>query len=209
MTAMAISPCPLFSCSFFSDMMIHASPYKNPVNIDVDVFAALHTRIVEALMACRSDVYADLMTVIAKGTSESRISAVNLLFHYWPLINPHIIHRKTIQYRIHGALQKSALMLSSLLSVAWPPQLCQSLTCTDKLTRLVLHQHTFQHLAQTSCSVKRCFDPALCAKHADSAPPMALCKSCADDMDTREPLHFVRQPMPPSNVTICQNRVFI
>ncbi|VDM80812.1 unnamed protein product [Strongylus vulgaris] len=40
-----------------------------------------------------------LMLVIAKGTSESRVAAANLLLHYWPFPNPYIIHRKTIQYK--------------------------------------------------------------------------------------------------------------
>jgi hypothetical protein len=54
-------------------------------------------------MASRlSDMYTDLLTVIASGTSESRIAAANLLFHYWPLLNPAILHRRSIQYRVHG-----------------------------------------------------------------------------------------------------------
>lgn len=40
--------------------------------------------------------------MIAKGTSEARVPAANLLFHYWPLLNPHILDRKPIQYRPHG-----------------------------------------------------------------------------------------------------------
>jgi hypothetical protein len=56
----------------------------------------------ESLLAHKKNLYNDVIAVIAKGTSEARISASNLLFHYWPLINPHIIHRKHIQYRIHG-----------------------------------------------------------------------------------------------------------
>lgn len=65
---------------------------------------ALHTRVVESLLAHKPDLYNDVIAIIAKGTGEARISAANLLFHYWPLINPHIMHRKLIQYRIHGNL---------------------------------------------------------------------------------------------------------
>lgn len=76
----------------------------------------LHSWLLESLMARRENVYHILLTVIAKGTSEARISAVNLLFHYWPIINPHILHRKPIQYRVH----------------AWSPVACQNTTCTEK-----------------------------------------------------------------------------
>ncbi|KAI1721490.1 cation-channel complex subunit UNC-79 domain-containing protein [Ditylenchus destructor] len=64
----------------------------------------LHTLILESLMARRENIYHDLIAVIAKGTSESRIPAANLLFHYWPFINPAILHRKPIQYRVQGTI---------------------------------------------------------------------------------------------------------
>lgn len=44
----------------------------------------------------------DMIFVLSKGTSEARIAAANLLFHYWPIHNRHILHRKSIQYRIQG-----------------------------------------------------------------------------------------------------------
>jgi len=78
-------------------------------------------------LACRlPDVYTDLLTVIykafasnarncelqviASGTSESRIAAANLLFHYWPLMNPAIMHRRSIQYRVIGWLINNQLI---------------------------------------------------------------------------------------------------
>jgi hypothetical protein len=51
---------------------------------------------------CESVPVEDVLAVIAKGTSEARVPAANLLFHYWPLLNPHILDRKPIQYRPHG-----------------------------------------------------------------------------------------------------------
>ena len=58
--------------------------------------------------------------VIAKGTSEARVAAANLLFHYFPLMNPNILHRKPIQYRIH----------------AWSPGPCESGSCTNIAVKL-------------------------------------------------------------------------
>lgn len=43
-----------------------------------------------------------MIMVLSKGTSEARIAAANLLFHYWPIHNRHTLHRKSIQYRIQG-----------------------------------------------------------------------------------------------------------
>ncbi|VDL75775.1 unnamed protein product, partial [Nippostrongylus brasiliensis] len=76
----------------------------------------LHTWIMEGAMSSSPNIYQDLVQVIAKGTSESRVAAANLLLHYWPFPNPHIIHRKTIQYKVH----------------AWQRITCQSTTCTEK-----------------------------------------------------------------------------
>ena len=53
-------------------------------------------------MALRPDICKDVMNVIANGTSEARVPAANLLFHYWPMLNPNIIERKVIQYKPHG-----------------------------------------------------------------------------------------------------------
>ncbi|CAJ0941967.1 unnamed protein product, partial [Mesorhabditis belari] len=77
---------------------------------------SLHTWILEAMMSCSEEVYRDVIAVIAKGTSESRVSAANLLFHYWPFSNPHVLHRKTIQYRVQ----------------AWTTLNCQNSKCTEK-----------------------------------------------------------------------------
>uniref|UniRef100_A0A915E3W4 Uncoordinated protein 79 n=1 Tax=Ditylenchus dipsaci TaxID=166011 RepID=A0A915E3W4_9BILA len=135
--------------------------------------STLHTLIVESLMSRRENVYHDLLAVIAKGTSESRIPAANLLFHYWPLINPAIIHRKHIQYRVQ----------------AWSSHPCQNLLCNEK-----------------NHSTRRSYDPVVCAKYGDTAPPMSLCNKCCSDIETAQPLRFICQPMAASTSTICQNK---
>ncbi|CAI5446505.1 unnamed protein product [Caenorhabditis angaria] len=135
---------------------------------------SLHTWIIEAAMNCSPKVYQDLLQVNAKGTCESRVAAANLLFHYWPFPNPQILHRKTIQYRVH----------------AWRPVICQSTGCTDKAP-----------------SVKRCYDPVVCADVADTSPPIFLCKKCAEQVTGERKVvtqHFA-QPMPASNAT-CQRQ---
>lgn len=135
---------------------------------------SLHTYLIESMMKIKENIYNDLVAVIAKGTSESRVAAANLLFHYWPLMNPSILHRKPIQYKVH----------------AWSPSPCENGTCSNQ-------------------SVKTTYDPFICANNGNTAPPMRLCKSCADDMRTDQPMKYICQPMPASNSTICQNKVFL
>ncbi|CAI4221088.1 unnamed protein product [Auanema sp. JU1783] len=133
---------------------------------------SLHTWIVEGAMSCSANVYNDVTQVIAKGTSESRVAAANLLFHYWPFANPHILHRRTIQYKVH----------------AWATVPCQSNSCSEK-----------------GPSVKRCFDPVVCADIADTSPPLFLCKRCADNVmgEKKTAIETITQPLPGSSAT-CQ-----
>ncbi|KAE9556072.1 hypothetical protein FO519_000706 [Halicephalobus sp. NKZ332] len=132
---------------------------------------SLHTYLVENLMRMKPNVYNDIVVVVAKGTSEARVAAANLLFHYFPLINPSILHRKPVQYRIH----------------AWAPASCESGSCTNS-------------------AVKLTYDPLVCVNVGNTAPPMRLCKSCADDVQSDQPTYFICQPMPASNSTVCQNK---
>uniref|UniRef100_A0A5S6R432 Uncoordinated protein 79 n=1 Tax=Trichuris muris TaxID=70415 RepID=A0A5S6R432_TRIMR len=74
-----------------------------------------HTWLVETLMPLRSELYKDILAVIAYGTSESRIPAANLLFHYWPLSKADIMDRRSTGYRIH----------------AWAPTRCQQRNCSS------------------------------------------------------------------------------
>uniref|UniRef100_A0A8R1UE95 Uncoordinated protein 79 n=1 Tax=Pristionchus pacificus TaxID=54126 RepID=A0A8R1UE95_PRIPA len=76
----------------------------------------LHTWIIESAMAHTEGIYRDVIAVLSKGTSPSRVTAANLLFHYWPFSNPHVLHRKLIQYKVH----------------AWTPIACQYGTCAER-----------------------------------------------------------------------------
>uniref|UniRef100_A0A915IG05 Uncharacterized protein n=1 Tax=Romanomermis culicivorax TaxID=13658 RepID=A0A915IG05_ROMCU len=77
--------------------------------------ARYHTWILETLMSLKTDVYKDVLSVIAYGTSESRIPAANLLFYYWPFMNPSLLERKTVQYKTH----------------AWGTTRCQHKNCSS------------------------------------------------------------------------------
>lgn len=72
-----------------------------------------HCQLLECLMSLKADITKDLLCVIAHGTSEARAAAANLLFHYWPSLNPLPYERKGIQPIFNG----------------WPPRTCQRENC--------------------------------------------------------------------------------
>lgn len=49
---------------------------------------AYYTQLVECLMKMKKDVCYDLLVVIAHGTPKARCPAVELLFQYYPELNP-------------------------------------------------------------------------------------------------------------------------
>ncbi|KAL3120700.1 hypothetical protein niasHT_007992 [Heterodera trifolii] len=121
---------------------------------------SIHTMAVESLMRTLPDIYNDLVTIIASGTSESRIVAANLLFHYWPLMNPAILHRKSIQYKIH----------------VWSPPPCQNIGCAEhgKSTRLTFEPALCALLGDTSPPLVLC---DRCADSCQAEMPMRfLCQ---------------------------------
>ncbi|KAL4003430.1 Cation-channel complex subunit UNC-79 family protein [Acanthocheilonema viteae] len=136
---------------------------------------SLHTLFVENLLAQKENVYRDMILVLSKGTSEARIAAANLLFHYWPIHNRHILHRKSIQYRIQ----------------AWTCVPCQNTKCVDK-----------------EPSVRCSFDPLISIKYGETAPPISLCKKCAEMVESDDKITTIPicMPMSASSNIVCQNK---
>uniref|UniRef100_A0A914UX21 Protein unc-79 homolog n=1 Tax=Plectus sambesii TaxID=2011161 RepID=A0A914UX21_9BILA len=204
-----------------------------------------HTWLLETLMSLRRDVYRDVLAVIAKGTSEARVPAANLLFHYWPLLNPHILDRKPIQYRPHAVGSSPSTSSIGTLGQppphvavdaryerhAWTPSRCQHKDCAAGNGQASVAAGSMGTIRSTpseqtksgttppphvdlppgsaALSIKKCYDPFICADVADTAPPVMLCKSCADKAQeerTKVQLYYICQPMPTTNVHVCQNR---
>ena len=57
---------------------------------------AIHRQIMEALMNVKEDLVKDLLCVIAHGTPGARLPAANLLFYYWPSLNPTLPDLKAV-----------------------------------------------------------------------------------------------------------------
>lgn len=72
-----------------------------------------YTQLLETLMKIKSDIASDLFCVIAHGTVKARCPAVELLFQYWPELNPSPVDRKALA-------EKHA---------AWTPLACQHENC--------------------------------------------------------------------------------
>uniref|UniRef100_A0A1I7WFN2 Helitron_like_N domain-containing protein n=1 Tax=Heterorhabditis bacteriophora TaxID=37862 RepID=A0A1I7WFN2_HETBA len=79
------------------------------------------------------------LKVIAKGTSESRVAAANLLFHYWPFANPHILHRKII----HTKCCYDPMICADVADTSPPVFLCKK--CAENVIaerKVVMHSLT-------------------------------------------------------------------
>uniref|UniRef100_A0ABD2W2B7 Uncharacterized protein n=1 Tax=Trichogramma kaykai TaxID=54128 RepID=A0ABD2W2B7_9HYME len=64
---------------------------------------AQHGQLLECLMALKTDVVKDILCVIAYGTISARLSAVKLLFYYWPTLIPNSIERRSMTLKFEYA----------------------------------------------------------------------------------------------------------
>ncbi|XP_071164350.1 protein unc-79 homolog isoform X1 [Mytilus edulis] len=74
-----------------------------------------HSQILECFMSIKRDLVKDILSIIAYGPPSARAPAANLLFYYWPQLNPALSDRRGIHYKY----------------IAWPPVLCQRRGCVN------------------------------------------------------------------------------
>lgn len=86
---------------------------------------SLHSQLLECLMRLKPNIIQDLLCVIAYGTGKARHAAVELLFQYYPRLNPSHIDRKALAEK----------------HTTWRPLTCQNETC----------QNTFNNEAVKIC----------------------------------------------------------
>ncbi|VDP12510.1 unnamed protein product, partial [Soboliphyme baturini] len=158
------------------------------------VIVGHHTWLLETLLSLRSDVYKVILSVIAYGTTDSRIPAANLLFHYWPLAKAVAGDRRTVQYKIHGNKTRSdiALFLTGIVLVAWTPTRCQHKDCSS---------------GDENLSIRKCYNSSFCAEFGDSPPPLFLCSNCAKSVpeNVKSSVHPYCQPLS-ALANVCQNK---
>ena len=117
--------------------------------------SAIHRKITECIMSLKEDVAKDLLCVIAHGTPNARGPAANLLFYYWPSLNPTAYDRRTILSKYNT-------------SSTWKPPACYNPSCNG------ITNH-----GTANDAVKICLDHSVSlAHHPDIPPPSFYCNEC-------------------------------
>ncbi|XP_066975472.1 protein unc-79 homolog isoform X11 [Macrobrachium rosenbergii] len=137
-----------------------------------------HCQLLESLMSLKSDIVKDLLCVIAYGTPSSRLPAANLLFYYWPSLNPTLYDRRGIHIKFSG----------------WKPLMCQIEECDGDGTSEAV-KVCFDHaVCLGACP--------------DNPPPLYLCLDCAEDIRRQHStVEFFDILMPMTQVSAtCENK---
>lgn len=116
-----------------------------------------HSQLVECLMKLKSNVFEDLLYVIAYGTTRARCPAVEILFRYWPDICPSQQDRKNNS------------QANKLKHIPWQPTKCQNKNCS------------FTTLGDDE-AVKMCLDFKISISLSSLPPPMLICLDCVDSI---------------------------
>lgn len=116
-----------------------------------------HSQLIECLMKLKSNVFEDLIFVIAYGTTRAKCPAVEILFRYWPDICPSQQDRKNNNTS------------SKLKHIKWQPTKCQNKNCN------------FSNLGDNE-AVKMCIDYKMSLTMSDLPPPMLICMDCVDSI---------------------------
>ncbi|XP_071543773.1 protein unc-79 homolog isoform X4 [Panulirus ornatus] len=184
--------------------------------------SAYHCQLLECLMSIKSDIVKDLLCVIAYGTPTSRPPASNLLFYYWPSLNPTLHDRRGIHIKfsdissvLKAMFNKSAQAAKSdsisqtansdsgeskspkvegIPPNGWKPLLCQIEECDGD---------------GTNEAVKVCLDHAVCLGACpDNPPPLYLCIDCVEDIKREHSsVEFFDILMPMTQVSAtCENK---
>ncbi|KAL5112757.1 hypothetical protein TcWFU_008571 [Taenia crassiceps] len=119
-----------------------------------------HSWLLESLLSRKKDLYKDLFTVIAYGSTEARLPAVCLLFHYWPELCPSA-------FQIFDSLKPKHYAWEP-----WKPVTCERTDCPNK--------------ANKAFAMKMTMDPQVAVKHGNKPPPLYVCLDCADALNRRD-----------------------
>jgi hypothetical protein len=115
--------------------------------------SAIHRKITECLMSLKEDISKDLLCVVAHGTPNARAPAANLLFYYWPSLNPTHYDRRNVLSKFNS-------------SPTWSPPICSNPGCTV-------------NSGAPADAVKICLDHTVSLSHLpDHPPPSFYCNDC-------------------------------
>nr|XP_040575380.1 protein unc-79 homolog [Lepeophtheirus salmonis] len=127
----------------------------------------IHRKITECFMALKEDLVKDLLCVIAHGTPSSRIPAANLLFYYWPSLNP-------THYDRRNALGKFNT------GETWTPPPCCYKDCPGMVGKGNNGNNpNHHHLQHPNDAVKVCLDHSVSLFLFPDRPPISyFCHEC-------------------------------
>ncbi|KAJ8308209.1 hypothetical protein KUTeg_013083 [Tegillarca granosa] len=150
---------------------------------------AFHSQILECFMSIKRDIIKDILSVIAYGPPSARAPAANLLFYYWPQLNPALTDRRGIHYKY----------------TAWPPVLCQWKDCVNsgncQAVKMCLNPALAIHSGDKGHSADKDKDKP------DKPPPLYICSDCADILRKDNSEYMTDILLPMSHVsTICENK---
>ena len=145
---------PTTACSDYVPAMIQTTLQKSPYD------TAVHRKLTECLMSHKVDVHLDLLHVIAYGPTVAKVPAANLLFFYWPALNPSPIERKELSGKFPAETNWIAPVCSNAKCVAAEPVEATKV-CLDHTIMLGLSQ--------------------------DLPPPAFYCGDCADKIGSSRP----------------------
>ncbi|KAK8775211.1 hypothetical protein V5799_031444 [Amblyomma americanum] len=196
----------LFPASLHKDIVDmlcnHLLPYTitNPVDADALNYAnmstsavimmvfqytenvAYQTQLLECLMSLKRDIVKDLLCVIAHGTAKARHPAVEMLFHYWPTLNPMLRDKKGFSIRHSGSCP-----------IGWKPLMCQRESCVS---------------LENKEAYKMCLDHSIAIASGERPPPLFVCQGCADQIRREHgPNHLMDVLLPMQEISLhCENK---
>jgi len=71
-------------------------------------------------MSLKKDIIKDILSIIAYGPPSARAPAANLLFYYWPQLNPSLSDRRGIHYKYSGSIAYTYIGLFECMNVFFP-----------------------------------------------------------------------------------------
>ncbi|VDN97331.1 unnamed protein product [Rodentolepis nana] len=140
-----------------------------------------HSWLLESLLSRKKDLYKDLFTVIAYGSTEARLPAIYLLFHYWPELCPPAFQGFETLKPKHYTWE------------SWKPVTCERTDCPNKVGK--------------ATAMKMTMDPQVAVKHGSKPPPLYVCLDCADALSRRDVDQLVDILLPSRQMSmVCESK---
>ena len=139
--------------------------------------------------------FQDLLFVIAHGAASARAAASNLLFFYWPMLNPTGVDRRSIHFKFAGKNRPFSLQQWSSLFLIY-------------LARKAITCQTERCLEKRNIASKVCVNILLSIHGHDTPPPLYMCTDCFKNSSKEMQAYCRNIVCPISEIDLrCQNKV--